>query len=188
LILAGDFAQLPPVGGVALYRPTITDKALASRASAGKSLHQQKVAIGKFIWHQVCVVVILKQNMRQTLEGGPDARYRRALENMSETKCLSLPIFRNVSIITSRNSYKDRYNELGCESFAKGRGETLHTFHSVDFMANNKDETADKKRLGKRKATKVGLPESLQRLLWTQEPHTSDHIPAVLKLCKGMPV
>ncbi|KAF6745134.1 hypothetical protein DFP72DRAFT_771740, partial [Ephemerocybe angulata] len=147
--------------------------------------------------------------MRQTLEGGPDARYRRALENMrygacdeedfaflrtliarrgSETKCLSLPIFRNVSIITSRNSYKDRYNELGCESFAKGRGETLHTFHSVDFMANNKDETADKKRLGKRKATKVGLPESLQRLLWTQEPHTSDHIPAVLKLCKGMPV
>ncbi|KAF6751743.1 hypothetical protein DFP72DRAFT_816147 [Ephemerocybe angulata] len=147
--------------------------------------------------------------MRQTVEGGPDAKFRRALENMrygacddndltflrtlvarrgSSTKCLSLPLFRNVSIITSRNSYKDRFNDMGCKQFAAGRGEELHVFHSVDFMGNNKDITAPKVRLGKQKSTKVGLPESLQRLLWSLEPHTCEHIPAVLRLCKGMPV
>ena len=54
-IFAGDFAQLPPVIGhehASLYSRTVGMKAT--------SLRDQEAAIGKVLWHQVTMVVILR--------------------------------------------------------------------------------------------------------------------------------
>ncbi|KAJ7307863.1 hypothetical protein DFH08DRAFT_639660, partial [Mycena albidolilacea] len=64
IIVAGDFAQLPPVGSPSLFcgdRLQVPD-AIQPKMTIGK----QKNAIGKIIWQQFTTVVILKQNMRQT--------------------------------------------------------------------------------------------------------------------------
>ena len=60
IIFAGDFAQLPPVIGgqnAALYG--------SLHNFAGNSASDQESAIGKALWHQVNIVVILRENMRQ---------------------------------------------------------------------------------------------------------------------------
>ena len=58
IILAGDFAQLPPVdtNGHALYSRFVVHNLATCR-----TLHQQKEAIGKAVWHQVTTVVILRK-------------------------------------------------------------------------------------------------------------------------------
>ena len=60
IIFAGDFAQLPPVGGASLF-----SQAVGTQVHASLSLAGQESAIGKALWHQVTTVVILRQNMRQ---------------------------------------------------------------------------------------------------------------------------
>ena len=42
----------------------------------------QEEAIGKALWHQVTIVVILRQNMRQKNQSVLDNQLRTALENM----------------------------------------------------------------------------------------------------------
>jgi hypothetical protein len=46
----------------------------------------QESAIGKALWHQVTIVVILRENMRQKLQS-PEAKFRKALENMWYKTC-----------------------------------------------------------------------------------------------------
>jgi ATP-dependent DNA helicase PIF1 len=82
MILAGDFAQLPPTSGKALYYQPSADDLLPT------TLFGQQTVIGKLIWHQFTTVVILKQNMRQNKKGGPDASLRTALENMRYVWCM----------------------------------------------------------------------------------------------------
>src|SRR5207253_5799052 len=60
VIFAGDFAQLPPVGGASLY-----SGAFNPQSNTKINPHYQEAAIGKAIWHQVTTVVILRENMRQ---------------------------------------------------------------------------------------------------------------------------
>jgi hypothetical protein len=164
--------------------------------------------IGKLIWHQFTTVVILKQIMRQNKPGGPDASLRTALENMRYGACtpadvrflnsrisrrltstdLSLPQFRNVSIITCYNSYKDRYNDLGAVRFAHDTNQTLLSFYSVDTLGGIDDPDAPGRKRKKKGSKRVFLSRALQKLLWSCEPHSSDHIPGKLSLCLGMPV
>ena len=54
IIFAGDFAQLPPVGGASLYSGTV-----GTQVDSGQKSHHQEAAIGKALWHQVTTVVIL---------------------------------------------------------------------------------------------------------------------------------
>ena len=53
-IFAGDFAQLPPVGGKALYSNIVS-----TQLNAGLTVCDQEAAIGKALWHQITTVVIL---------------------------------------------------------------------------------------------------------------------------------
>lgn len=76
MIFAGDFGQLPPVGGQSLYKETVGTSVDASQTS-----HGQQSAIGKALWHQVSTVVILRQNMRQKTQSTEDAKLQTALEN-----------------------------------------------------------------------------------------------------------
>ena len=81
-IFAGDFVQLPPVIGqehASLYSRSVGSKAT--------SLRDQEAAIGKALWHQVTVVVILRQNMRQRTQSAEDAQFHKALTNMHYKAC-----------------------------------------------------------------------------------------------------
>ena len=60
MIIARDFAQLPPVRGYALYSNDV-----AKVQDFTHSKRSQESTIGKILWHQFTMVVILKQNMRQ---------------------------------------------------------------------------------------------------------------------------
>jgi len=91
----------------------------------------QESAIGKALWHQITIVVILRENMCQNSQLFDDFKFCKALENMRYKACtpddinflqtrvtgpgpnrskLAKKNFRNISIITAWNSQKDRIN------------------------------------------------------------------------------
>ena len=129
MIFSGDFAQLPPaIGGehVSLY--------LRSIGVIAADMKSQEESVGKALWHQIMMVVILCVNMRQKKQSPDDVRLHTALENMRYKACTPDDIaflqthvsstipgqasicddnFRNVSIITGTNIYKDEINRLG---------------------------------------------------------------------------
>jgi hypothetical protein len=207
-IFAGDFAQLPPVRGSALYSGGI-----GTQMHSGQSLEHQESAIGMALWHQVTTVVILRQNMRQARQTKEDAKLRTALENMRYKSCtpediafirtriagkgpgdpkLAQKRFRNVSIITARNAQRDKINELGSQRFAAENGQTLQSFYSIDRWKN----PDDKRRRGRPKKPLIDpvrktnvLSPKLQRVLWEQPPASSNkHVAGKLSLCVGLPV
>ncbi|KAF8574577.1 hypothetical protein K439DRAFT_1372045 [Ramaria rubella] len=113
MILCGDFAQLPLVRAKALYSPDV------GHLNTGATTKEQENAMGKAIWHQFTTVVILRENMRQQLQTREDITFRAALENMRYKDCTKQARFRHVSIITSRNRYQDKINEIGTHNFAE---------------------------------------------------------------------
>ena len=82
MIFSGDFAQLPPVFGSPLY-----SGAVGTQSMSRMTVHGQKAAIGKALWHQVTTVVILRENMRQRTQTAEDNKLRTALENMRYAAC-----------------------------------------------------------------------------------------------------
>ncbi|KAJ7114749.1 hypothetical protein C8R44DRAFT_629647 [Mycena epipterygia] len=129
VIVAGDFAQLPPMTGPSLYSGSVT-----MNVADASDQRNQNAVLGKILWHQFNTVVILRQNMRQQEQTAEDDQLRTALTNMRYGACtpadvaflrsriagcrpenpkLNVPAFRNVSIITARNSQKDYLNHLG---------------------------------------------------------------------------
>ena len=46
MIFAGDFAQLPPVGGASLYSGSV-----GTQVHSGLRPEDQEAAIGKALWH-----------------------------------------------------------------------------------------------------------------------------------------
>lgn len=205
MIFAGDFAQLPPVGGQPLFSGSVGTAVDASQSTRG-----QQSAIGKALWHQVTTVVILRQNMRQNTQSVNDAKLRTALENMRYAACTTEDIeflrtriagkrpeqpkltdkyFRNVSIITALNVQKDKINQLGCERFAKDTGQTLTHFYSVDKFGEEQDPASGKKRMKKKRQLNNGeIDPALRDILWNLRHSASDHIPGKLSLCMGLPV
>ena len=207
-IFAGDFAQLPPVIGnenASLYSRSVGIKAT--------SLRDQEAAIGKALWHQVTVVVILRQNMRQQAQSVKDSQFREALTNMRYRACTPSDItflktlisselpgrtsvneknFRNVSIITNLNSQKDEINRLGSLRFAAETGQALTHHFSIDGVTSKEAEEDQRKKYtaGRKRSVKHGLiPEAIQHALWEQPTcANSKLIPGKLSICVGMPV
>jgi hypothetical protein len=207
MIFAGDFAQLPPVGGTPLYSSLVGTLVDASQTTRG-----QQSAIGKALWHQVTTVVILRQNMRQTTQTEDDAKLRTTLENMRYAACtvddirflrtriagrrpeqpkLAERRFRNVSIITAWNSHKDRLNRLGCERFAAETNQKLTHFYSIDTLGKYEDPAIQKKRGRRKKGVSVEnhkIGSQLQDVLWNLQHSATNQIPGKLSICIGMPV
>ena len=209
MIFAGDFAQLPPVGGASLYSDVVK-----TQLHAGLKPAQQEAVIGKALWHQVTTVVILRENMRQVSQTAEDAALRTALVNMRYGKCTPGDIhflrtrqagirpgqpnvaakeFRNVAIICGRHTQKDQINLLGSEQFAKDTGQKLTNFFSVDKWGKEIDP-ADKLKWGKSKAgpktthksNEMDFDDQLQ--VWKVRHGATDNFPGKLSLCIGMPV
>jgi hypothetical protein len=205
MIFAGDFAQLPPVGGNSFYNESV-----GTSVDASQTLKGQQSSIGKALWHQVTTVVILRQNMRQNKQSKEDAKLRTTLENMRYASCTSEDIqflrsriagkgpsqpkladkkYRNVSIITAFNAPKDRINQLGSERFAKDTGQTLTHFYSVDRFGEEENPAIEKKRMKKKCTLNDGdINPTLRNVLWNLRHSASDHVPGKLSLYIGMPV
>ncbi|KAF9038753.1 hypothetical protein BJ165DRAFT_1352342 [Panaeolus papilionaceus] len=144
--------------------------------------------------------------MRQSVQSTLDGLLRNTLENMRYGACtrenvdflfsrvaqrnsstsLAQNKFRHVSVITSLNSYRDKYNELGVKRFAADTGQELQVFHSIDMLKCKNTDNHKKNR--KKINNKVCISSVLQNLIWDLEPHTSEHVPGKLMLCKGLPV
>ena len=201
MIFAGDFAQLPPVIGgqnAALYG--------SLHNFAGNSASDQESAIGKALWHQVNIVVILHENMQQRSQTDDDARLRRALMNMRYKRCDAVDIafvntlvarpgrnletdrFQHQSIITVRNIHKDEINEMGCNKFAAATGQTLTSFYSVDHVAEASKVNSNRVK----KSTIVHpsvLTQTLKSILWNRPASCmSTKTAGRLDLCLNMPV
>ena len=205
MILAGDFAQLPPTSGLPLYGDVVSK---IQKNSMTK--RDQETTIGKLIWFQMTTVVILTQNMRQTEMSEDDKRFRTALTNMRYAACteddleflktlhadrsqknksLSSPDFRNVSVITSLNTQKDQINDSASIRFARETGQELTHFYSIDKLGNA-DLVRKKRgsRASKKTSASIDIPTDVQTNLWESSPHTSEHFPGKLSICLGMPM
>ena len=209
MVFAGDFAQLPPVGGASLYSDVV-----GTQVHAGLKPAQQEAAIGKALWHQVTTVVILRENMRQKTQTPEDAKLRTTLVNMRYGKCTPEDIrflksrvagkrpgqpniaakeFRNVAIICGRHTQKDQFNLLGSERFANDTSQKLTNFYSIDKWGKEVDP-ADKDKWGKSKAAsklkhksnEIEFDDQLQ--IWKVRHGATDNFAGKLSLCIGMPV
>jgi hypothetical protein len=198
MIFAGDFAQLPPTKGHALYSGDVSFV-----QSPRSKPEQQEETIGKTIWLQFTCVVMLKRNMRQVGESDDDKRFRVALENLRYKACTEADIeflrsripsyndkvsieddkFKFVSIITSRNVQKDSYNHRNALKFATEHGEILSHFYSIDSMSGTRQMSGSG-----REGMRSGLHQREQRILWAQRPSSSEQVAGCLSLCIGMPV
>jgi len=208
MIFAGDFAQLPPVGGSSLYSRTV-----GTTVDAALTPHSQESSIGKVLWHQITTVVILRENMRQKTQTVDDASLRTALVNMRYGKCTPEDIqflrsriagkesgqpnvaskdFRNVPIICGIHSQKDQINLLGCERFASDTNQKLMNFYSIDKWGKEKNPAS--KRTWKSKSPSKILHSScdieypVQKEIWKVRHGATEYFAGKLSLCLGMPV
>ncbi|KAI0338080.1 hypothetical protein BDW22DRAFT_1303184, partial [Trametopsis cervina] len=196
VIVAGDFAQLPPVGkgSLPLYSDTV------GPCSDGSTLRAQQNAMGKVLWHSFTTVVILRENMRVRSMSDDDIALRRALENMRHKSCtkadiallrsriattgdsqlsLANPLFAAVSIITAHNAQRDAINVHSAGRFSREHEVPVIPFHSIDKWSSRQTGNTVVDEYSRQK---------MQDVLWNLPPALTENRPGVLPLCKGMPV
>src|SRR5882762_448743 len=103
MIFAGDFAQLPPPG----RSPSLYSQTIGSVLHTTHSHNIQKWTIGKSLWHQVTVVVILHQNMCQKLQTAGDAKFRKATECCVTNGAEAIVVGWNSQMITTDKQVLD---------------------------------------------------------------------------------
>ncbi|TFK51589.1 hypothetical protein OE88DRAFT_1629626, partial [Heliocybe sulcata] len=170
----------------------------------------QQTAIGKALWHQFTVVVILRENMRQRTQSTEDAKLRTALENMRYKSCtdeditflrsriagltqgkpkLADPRFRHISVITARNMHRDKINMLGAKQFAMDTNQILTDFYSLDKWKNPTQSRQRKKtKYAKQVHPSEIIEPEIQKILWNLLHTDTGHSAGKLSLCKGMPI
>ncbi|KAJ7731048.1 hypothetical protein B0H16DRAFT_1302462, partial [Mycena metata] len=203
VVVAGDFAQLPPMTGPSLYSGKVT-----LQVSDALDQKSQNAVLGRILWHQFNTVVILRENMRQQEQTENDNKLRCALENMRYGACtpgdiqflesrvagfrpenpkLNTKARRNASIITARNSQKDALNQMGAERFARDTNQTLIDFHSIDRISSRAVDKSKWKGCLQSETKK--MTGSLRKKLWDAPPSTTNEfIPGKLSICMGMPI
>ncbi|OBZ71253.1 hypothetical protein A0H81_08557 [Grifola frondosa] len=171
VILAGDFAQLPPAGRgqTPLYSDNVSEWSSAQTQSV------QRMAIGKAIWHMFTTVVILRQNMRQTGCTEADEAFRIALSNLRYKSCTTADF-------TGR--FRSRI----------GTVVVFITFILLTLGVTKRDKirfVVPKKifafSVDPARTTNVVASEA-QDVLWSLAPAVTEHHAGVLALCIGMPV
>ncbi|KAF8575817.1 hypothetical protein K439DRAFT_1649436 [Ramaria rubella] len=173
IILAGEFAQLPPISQYTLYSGSIGTNKLQ-----GVTNEIQEATIGKAAWHQFTTVVIL----RKTLGGRPAKKVK-----------LNQARFRNISIIVGPNARRDKYNMLGLNCYANDTKQPLHHFYSMDTLGSPKMNEDNHRNISRarvkdpQRASNVLSPE-LQHVMWNLPHEASQHCAGKLSICHGMPV
>jgi hypothetical protein len=202
MIVAGDFAQLPPPKGQALYSGEVSQVQLPRQTEK-----EQENTMGLLLWHQFTTVVILRQNMRQVGNSAANVTMRRVLERMRYKDCTIedliflqslIPVFnpeirlsddkwRDVSVITALNTHKDQINHMNATRFANERGRHLHYFYSVDKQSNEESGHQKKKKTATTDRP-IKWTTEVQETLWQCQPYTSNHIAGCLAICIDMPI
>jgi hypothetical protein len=202
MILARDFAQLPPTSGKGTE---LFSHAIPIHQVPHQTPTEQAKTIGCLIWLQFTTVVVLQENMRQKGTSPEEKVFQVALEKLCWKSCTDKDIalirsrvagkeagsplnkepFKNVSIITTWNKVKDEFNACNSERFAKDCGQDLSEFYSIDKLGET-EVTKNRTRTIYSDVTKMSF--ALRQALWNQPPNTSGQILACLKLCLGMPV
>ncbi|KAF8577372.1 hypothetical protein K439DRAFT_1649095 [Ramaria rubella] len=161
IILAGDFAQLPPISQYTLYSGSIGTKKLQ-----GVTSEMQEATIGKAVWHHPEDGKLHRalQNMRYKACTAADISFLKTLVKLNQAR------FRNVSVIVGPNAHRDKYNMLGSDCYANDTRQPLHHFYSMDTLASN-----------------ILSPE-LQHVVWNLPHEASQHCAGKLSICHGMPV
>ncbi|KAF8577594.1 hypothetical protein K439DRAFT_1649052 [Ramaria rubella] len=183
IILAGDFAQLPPISQYTLYSGSIGTNKLQ-----GVTNEIQEATIGKAAWHQFTTVVILRENMRQITQSPEDGKLRRALQNMRYEACIAADIsflktlvggqptnkvklnqarFCNISVIVGPNAHRDKYNMLGSDCYANDTKQPLHHFYSMDTLGSPKMNEDNKRKTSR---------ATLQHIVWNLSHEASQHL------------
>ncbi|KAJ3570418.1 hypothetical protein NP233_g4408 [Leucocoprinus birnbaumii] len=204
MIFAGDFAQISPAIGKALYEklPPVVGR-MTSRA--------QENMLGKFFWQQVTTVVILKENMRQRVQSVNDEKLQLTLGNMRYGRCTTENLtflrsriahrlsqsthllqhgFRNTSVITRFNKCKDHFNKRGTDRFAQDTQQEVDWMYSDDKISGQSNTTllTNKTRHGRLVVKPRNININVQEYLWNTMPSNMDHIPGKIGLCVGLPV
>ncbi|KAJ3009702.1 hypothetical protein NUW54_g2705 [Trametes sanguinea] len=183
IIVAGDFAQLPPVGETRLYAWVNT----RSQARAGRGAGQQVIA-GKLLWLSFTKVVMLHEIMRQ--RGPENTAFVDLLARLRVGQCtaedyellrtrvlteneelLNDPQWADVPIIVYDNATKDALNVKATQAFAQRTGREMHWYYAID-------------RHRGRRLTDPQLQNHLFDMHSGQTCHRLGKIPLVL----GMPV
>ncbi|KAF8573080.1 hypothetical protein K439DRAFT_1650065 [Ramaria rubella] len=179
IILAGDFAQLPPISQYTLYSGSIGTKKLQ-----GVTNEIQEATIGKAAWHQFTTVACTTADISflKTLVGGQPANKVK----LNQAK------FHNISVIVGPNAHNDKYNMLGSDCYANDTRKPLHHFYSLDPLGSpklNEDNQRKRSRArmkDPRRASNTLSPE-LQHVVWNLPHEASQHCAGKLSICHGMP-
>ncbi|PPQ86519.1 hypothetical protein CVT26_008820 [Gymnopilus dilepis] len=141
MILAGDFAQLPPVRATRLSAAVDTNPARTTKPYA------QGIVAGKLLWQSFTKVVMLTQIMRQAGNENKDfvdllMRLRTGTCTDDDHATLSHRLIQNqdvnprdwedTPIIVSGNAQKDALNDYAAAAFAARTNQELHWYHAVD--------------------------------------------------------
>ena len=141
VILAGDFAQLPPIGDCRLYKDINT-----SLLAAGATNRAQGKVLGQLSFE---TVMILQETMRQS--GDENARFMELLNRLQDGVCnkddnnmlaeqrLRFNDDTNkengwefAPVIVSNNTMRDAIHHAAAEVFACHLGSKLQWYHSID--------------------------------------------------------
>ena len=144
VILASDFAQLPPIGDTKLYK----DINISSLSAAATNCAQKKV-LGRLLWLSFETVVILHETMRQS--GEDNVKFVNLLEQLRNGACsdedyhvLASRCLRQgavpergqqwkfAPVIVANNTIRDAINYRVAEAFARQVGAELHWYHARD--------------------------------------------------------
>lgn len=181
MILAGDFAQLPPIGDTRLYKDLNTN----SLTAASTNRAQGKI-LGRLLWLSFETVIILHETMRQS--GSENAVFVDLLQRLRDGCCTeddydmlvsrSIQSLPNVGeewklapVIVTSNATRDVINRRAAEAFAEQVGAELHWYHAIDTHR-------------KSMITDPGLIQKLEEQHSGQTKHRLRRIPLVI----GMPV
>lgn len=134
IIVAGDFAQLPPVGETRLYAWVNV-----SKSAAAAKLSVQQLVIGKLLWLMFTSVVLLDNNMQQ--RSSENGAFLSLLTRLRSGECTQddfellnsrllstytdqtqLRPWRNAPVIVANNATKDAINEQATCAFARNTG------------------------------------------------------------------
>ncbi|KAF8073353.1 hypothetical protein FPV67DRAFT_1401906, partial [Lyophyllum atratum] len=121
VIMAGDFAQLPPVRETKLFANLDRYKA--------ETVYAQQTVMGKALWMDVRDIVILDRVERQS--GEDNAPFVDLLQRLRWID-LSCPEWNEVPIIFTNNDAKDAINVHAAVAFAQRTGQVLHWYYSTD--------------------------------------------------------
>ena len=118
-----------------------------------------------------------------------DLKFLRTLQTTPGTdKSMSNLNFRNVSVITALNSFRDKINDIGCECFVWESGQSLTTFYSIDRMGTGTRSRRKKIEIDDPLRNTNTLAVGLQNELWDLPPSNTENRAGKLKLCIGKPI